>query len=199
MPRRILIVKSETYSFSKLKHLLSGYTGAYDFTFVENRQEAQAELKKTSFDKVITALKVPRLSDGYLFIAQITDKYFASDSIIVIVDEKTENLTTSLKSRGVVHIYSAANLVNAVNVLVQGNNQTSPESGSVPNIPADVEYDLEKVKTVLNYVMGPVGNMIFNDVVGRWQDHDDFNELLNLIRIEIKDEDRIELFQDKLS
>jgi hypothetical protein len=40
--------------------------------------------------------------------------------------------------------------------------------------------------------------MIFTDVVGRWQDHDDLNELLHLIKTEINDQEKIELFQEHL-
>jgi hypothetical protein len=57
---------------------------------------------------------------------------------------------------------------------------------------------LEKIKTVLNNVMGPVGKMIFTDVVGRWQDHDDLSELLQLIKTEINDQEKIDLFQEHL-
>lgn len=194
MSRRILVVKSEAYSFSKLKGLLSPYRHAFDFTFVENRKEASDALKGAPFDKVVTALKIPRLSDGYLFLAQITEKYIKSDGIIVIVDETTDNVITSLNSRGVVHIYSATGLEGVVGALNKANGVSSSMGENAQDDIITANYDLENIKTRLNYVMGPVGNMIFNDVVRRWQDHHDLNELFNLIKNEIKDQNKIDQF-----
>ncbi len=199
MPGRILVVASETYSSSKLRSLLSGYKSAFVFTFVENRKEASEALKKISFEKVVTALKIPRLSDGYVFIAQMAEKYFKSENIIVVVDEKSDNVITSLHSRGVKQIYSATDLEGLAKAIVNASGTASSESKSVENITADVKFDLEKIKTVLNYIMGPVGNMIFKDVVRRWQDHADLNELLNLICDEIKDTEKIKQFNDSLN
>ena len=199
MPRRILIVKSETYLSSKLKDLLSDYIDTFDFTFVENRKEAGAVLKQTPFDQVVTALKIPRISDGYVFLAQIVDKHFKSEDIIVVVDEKTDNIIQSINSRGVEHIYPATNLQNIAKALVKRAGLTLHNSNNGQVTPPDVKYDLEKVKTVLNYVMGPVGNLIFSDVVSRWHDHNDLSELFNLIQTEIKDQDKIKLFHDNLS
>lgn len=199
MPCRILVVKSEIYLASELRNLLSAYNNAFDLTFVENRQEATAVLKQESFDHVVTALQIPRISDGYVFLAQLVAKHIKSDNIIVVVDEKTDNVITSINSRGVVHIYPATHLGSVVNVLVKAVGITSSVNSNTQGAIADVHYDLEKVKTELNYVMGPVGNMIFTDVVGRWQDHNDLSELFNLIQIEINDQDKIELFKDRLS
>lgn len=199
MPRRILIIKSETYLSSKLKDLLSDYIDTFDFTFVKNRKEAEAVLKQTPFDQVITALKIPRISDGYVFLAQIVDKHFKSEDIIVVVDEKTDNVITSINSRGIEHIYPATNLESIAKALVKRAGLTLHDSNNDQITPPGVNYDLEKVKTVLNYVMGPVGNLIFSDVVSRWNNHNDLNELLNLIQTEINDQDKIKLFHDSLN
>ena len=198
MPCRILVVKSETYSASKLEDLLAAYNNSFDLTFVENRQEAAAVLKQESFDKVVTALQIPRISDGYIFLAQLVANYIKSDSIIVVVDEKTDNVITSINSRGVVHIHPSTNLESVVNVLVKAVGITTSANSNTRSTIADVNYDLEKIKTELNYVMGPVGNMIFTDVVARWQDHNNLRELFNLIQIEINDQEKIDLFQDRL-
>ncbi len=198
MSRRILVVKSEVYSYSKLKGLLSPYRHALDFTFAENRKEASEVLKGASFDKVVTALKIPRLSDGYLFLAQLTEKYFKSESIVVVVDEKTDNVITSLNSRGIVHIHSVTDLEGVVGVLNKETGITSSGDENVQDV-INANSDLEKVKTILNYVMGPVGNMIFKDVVRRWQNHNDMNELFTLIKNEIKDQNKIDQFIENLS
>ncbi len=199
MPSRILVVESETYSSSKLKSLLSEYQKAIEFIFVENRKEASEILKRISFEKVVTALKIPRLSDGYVFIAQMAEKYFQSENIIVVVDEKTDNVLTSLHSRGVAHIYSATELGNVVKAIVNSAGSSSAVNKNVETITVHENFDLDKIKTVLNYVMGPVGNMIFKDVARRWQDHDDLNELLNLIKDEINDPEKIKQFSDNLN
>ena len=199
MSFRVLVVKSEIYLASELEDLLSDYSKAFDFTFVENRKEAVTILKQESFDRVVTALQIPRISDGYLFLSQLVDKHLKSENIIVVVDEKTDNVITSINSRGVVHIYSATSLESVVKVLVKAVGTTSSVNKKMQGSIAAVNYDLEKVKTELNYVMGPVGNMIFTDVVNRWQDHNNLSELLNLIQIEINDKEKIELFRDRLS
>jgi DNA-binding NarL/FixJ family response regulator len=199
MLHRILVVKSESYWSSKFKDLLSNYNDTFDFTFVEDRKEAVAVLNKASFAQVITALKIPKLSDGYLFLAQIADKHFTSENIILVVDEKTDTLTSNLNSRGVVHLFPSKNLDKMLQFLVKANRKTSSVSDMIAGVTADMSHDLERVKTALNYVMGPVGNMIFKDVVRRWQDHNDLNELFNLIQLEIKDQDKIKLFHDNLS
>ncbi|MGB3211146.1 MAG: hypothetical protein WBB19_10615 [Desulforhopalus sp.] len=198
MLHRVLLVKSDIYSDSKLMDLLSENISAFDFTIVKDRKEAGAVLKQKSFDQIVTALKIPRISDGYVFLAQIVDKYFKNESIVVVVDEKTENVVSSLNSRGVKHIYSADNLESVVAVLAKAIGITSSVSGTRQVGPAGEKHDLDKVKTVLNYVMGPVGNMIFSDVVHRWQDHNDLNELYILIQNEIQDDDKIKLFRESL-
>jgi hypothetical protein len=98
-----------------------------------------------------------------------------------------------------VHIYSATDLEGVVGALNKAAGITSSMSENVQDDITDANYDLEKIKTVLNYVMGPVGNMIFKDVVRRWQDHNDLNELFSLIKNEIKDQNIIDQFIENLS
>ncbi|MCP4338121.1 MAG: hypothetical protein GY799_04375 [Desulfobulbaceae bacterium] len=198
MSCRVLIVTSEIHLTSKLEKLLSDHKSSFDFTLVENRKEAAAVLKQESFEQVVTALKIPRITDGYLLLAQLVDKHFDSKKIIVLVDEKTDNVVTSIKSRGVEHIYPANDLKSVVTSLIEAAGKTSSRNGHVQQTITETNYDLEKVKTVLNYVMGPVGNMIYTDVVGRWQDHNNLGELFNLIKTEINDQEKIEQFQAQL-
>jgi uncharacterized protein (UPF0254 family) len=182
-----------------LRDLLSDHINTFDFTFVENRKEAGIALKQSSFDQVVTALKIPRISDGYVFLGQIVDKQFKKEDIIVVVEEKNDNVIASINSRGVEQIYPATNLKDIATALVKRAGLTSGDSNNVQATVTDVYDDLEKVKTVLNYVMGPVGNLIFNDAVSRWSDHNNFNKLLTLIQNEIQDQDKIKLFQDSLN
>jgi hypothetical protein len=58
--------------------------------------------------------------------------------------------------------------------------------------------DLDSIKTSLNMVMGPVGAMIFEDVYNRWRDQDNPRELINLIKTEIKDHKKIDLFMENI-
>ncbi|WP_167496515.1 hypothetical protein [Desulfopila sp. IMCC35006] len=198
MIRKILIVKSDTYSASALKDLLTAHHNVFDCTLVDNRKEATTALQQQAYTQVVTALKIPRISDGYVLLSQLADKHIQSNNIIVIVDEKTDSVVASINSRGVEHIFPAKNLDGVVKILVA--TAGAAPSGHKKNQAdiADVTYDLEKVKSVLNYVMGPVGNMIFADVIVRWHDHNNLNELLELIKTEINDPEKIALFQSHL-
>ncbi len=198
MLRKILIVKSDTYSASTLKDLLAAHHNVFDCTLVDNRKEAATALKQQTYAQVVTALKIPRISDGYVLLAQLADKHIQSNNIIVIVDEKTDSVVTSINSRGVAHIFPAANLNGVVKILVETSGAATSRHKNIQAAIADVSYDLEKIKSVLNYVMGPVGNMIFADVVVQWHDHNNLNELLELIKNEINDREKIALFQSHL-
>ncbi len=199
MLRKILIVKSDTYSASTVKDLLTAHSNVFDCTLVDNRKEAATAIKQQTFAQVITALKIPRITDGYVFLAQLADKHINSNNIIVVVDENTDSVITSIKASGVEHIFPASNLDGVVKVLVEASGTVSSGHKKIKDTFADVNYDLEKIKTVLNYVMGPVGNMIFADVVGRWHDHNNLVELFDLIKIEINDPEKIALFQGHIN
>jgi DNA-binding NtrC family response regulator len=196
MSCRVLVVTSEIDLASRLNKLLSDHKSSFEFTLVENRKEATAVLSQESFELVITSLKIPRITDGYLFLTQLVDTDINSKKVIV-VDEKTDSVITSIKSRGVAHIYLANDLKIVKKALIEETGKTS-SNDEVQETITDATFDLEKIKTVLNNVMGPVGKMIFTDVVGRWQDHDDLSELLQLIKTEINDQEKIDLFQEHL-
>jgi DNA-binding NtrC family response regulator len=105
MSCRVLVVTSEIDLASRLNKLLSDHKSSFEFTLVENRKEATAVLSQESFELVITSLKIPRITDGYLFLTRLVDTEINSKKVIVVVDEKTDSVITSIKSRGVAHIY----------------------------------------------------------------------------------------------
>jgi hypothetical protein len=60
------------------------------------------------------------------------------------------------------------------------------------------DLSIDNIKTALSLVMGPVGNMIFNDIASRVGDSGDLQQLVSLIANEIGEEKKISLFQQHL-
>jgi CheY-like chemotaxis protein len=163
MSLKILIVKSENDFFSQLNDLFTSRGEKFDVTCVSNRKEAITALQETTFDRIITALKIPRISDGYIFLSHVL-KILGNDKVFVVVDEKSDQIMRSMNHVGAKHLYSASNVKDFLSVLAPTDRTGSPVvAGKSANdlSPDAITEDVEKVKDDLGLVTGPSGGMYF--------------------------------------
>ncbi|MFH0780640.1 MAG: hypothetical protein V2B20_01645 [Pseudomonadota bacterium] len=197
MAYKVLVVKAEQDFASALNTLKTGYGKNFALSFVAGRKEAMTQLQTGMFDRIVTGLKIPRISDGYLFLSYIA-KTFAPQKITVVVDEKSDEVMRSIKVLGIKQIFSASNVQEVLQSILEDSGLISVQKKSeVQKI--DVGHlNLDKIQNALNWVMGPVGNMIFRDVSATAENQGDFSTLIDLIAEEIGDEKKVALFRDHL-
>jgi hypothetical protein len=197
MAYKVLVVKAEQDFASALNTLITGYGKNFALSFVAGRKEAMTQLQAGMFDRIVTGLKIPRISDGYLFLSYIA-KTFAHQKITVVVDEKSDEVMRSIKVLGIKQIFSASNVQEVLQSILEDSGLISVQKKSeVQKI--DVGHlNLDNIQNALNWVMGPVGNMIFSDVSATAENQGDFSTLIDLIAEEIGDEKKVALFRDHL-
>lgn len=197
MAYRILVVKAEQDFVAALCDRLSDFGDGFTVSSATDRREAMNQLRSGVFDRVVTALKIPRISDGYLLLSHLV-KNLNSQKVIVVVDEKSEEVERGLHNFGIKQLFSAGNVKGVLQVLLEdvgGTRQPPP--------PADKGIEagtlsIERIQKALNWVMGPVGGMIFEDVASRAGGSDDLQRLVSLIADEIGEQKKITLFHQHL-
>ncbi len=197
MAYKILVVKAEQDFVSTLNALITGYSKDLDISFVAGRKEAMLELKGGVFDRIVTALKIPRISDGYLFLSHVV-KTFTHQRVIVVVDEINDEVMRSIHVLGVKQLFSASNAKGVLQAILEDSGLIAVERKSGTEDMDVGQVTLDKIKIALNWVMGPVGNMIFSDVVATVGNQNDFSRIINLISGEIGEEKKIALFREHL-
>ncbi len=197
MAYKILVVKAEQDFVSTLNALITGYSKDLDFSFVAGRKEAMLELKNGVFDRIVTALKIPRISDGYLFLSHAV-KTFTQQRVIVVVDEINDEVMRSINVLGVKQLFSAANAKGVLQAILEDSGLIVVERKSSTKDMDVGQVSVDKIKIALNWVMGPVGNMIYSDVVATVGNQNDLSRIINLIAGEIGEEKKIALFREHL-
>jgi CheY-like chemotaxis protein len=197
MAYRILVVKAEHDFVTTLASQLGGYGESFAVSSVVGRKEAINELKNGVFDRIVTALKIPRISDGYLFLSHI-GKTLAYQKVIVVVDDKSDEVERSLHNLGIKQMFSAANVKGVLQSLLEDAGLGQRQSMVAARVGEGGDLSIDNIKTALSLVMGPVGNMIFNDIASRVGDSGDLQQLVSLIANEIGEEKKISLFQQHL-
>lgn len=198
MAYKILVVKAEKEFATTLNALIAGYGNKFKMSYVAGRKEAMSELQTNAFDWIITALKIPRISDGYLFLSHVV-KTLIHKKVIVVVEEKNDEVLRSINILGVKQLFPATNVGAVLQTILEdsGISDVSKES-DIKDIGVS-RLSSEKIKTALNKVMGPVGTLIFNDAAEEMDNSDDLNRLVHLIIREIGEEKKISLFRNHLN
>ena len=197
MAYKILVVKAEQDFVSTLNALITGYSKDLDISFVAGRKEAMLELKNGVFDRIVTALKIPRISDGYLFLSHVV-KTFTHQRVIVVVDEINDEVMRSINVLGVKQLFSASNAKGILQTILEDSGLIVVEKKSSTKDLDVGQVSLDKIKIALNWVMGPVGNMIYSDAVASAGNQNDLSRIIDLIAGEIGEEKKIALFRDHL-
>lgn len=198
MAYKVLVVKAEQDFASALNTLVTGYGKNFALSFVAGRKEAMTQLQSGMFDRIVTGLKIPRISDGYLFLSHIA-KTFAHQKITVVVDERSDEVLRSINVLGIKQIFSASNVQEVLQSIIEDSGLVSVQKNSEAQKRDVGSLDVDTIKNALNWVMGPVGNMIFNDVLASAENQGDLNSLIDLIAGEIGDEKKIALFRSHLN
>lgn len=197
MAYRILVVKAEQEFVATLKSLIIGYKNDFDISFVAGRKEAMTELNAGVFDRIVTPLNIPRISDGYLFLTHIV-KTLTSKKVIVLVDGKSNEVERSINTLGIKHLFSASNVKGVFQALLEDAGLKTVQNAGESE-PFDVgRLTVDMIKTSLNLVMGPVGNMIFIEAATKVANPNDIKSLINTIVNEIGDKKKIALFRTHL-
>lgn len=197
MAYKILVVKAEPEFVSTFNMLLAGYGKDLDISHAVGRKEAMVELQTGVFDRIITAVKIPRISDGYIFLSHIV-KTLSSPRIIVVVDEKSDEVERSIHKLGIKQLFPATNVKGVLQAILEDAGLKSVERPHQAQ-PFDLGLlTIERIKNSLNWVMGPVGKMIFDDVAKEAGNQNDLNTLVNLIVRDIGDEKKAAMFRDHL-
>ena len=198
MAYRILVVKAEQEFVLAFNTLLAGYGKNLDISYAVGRKEAMIELKTGVFDRIITAVKIPRISDGYIFLSHIV-KTLSSPKIIVIVDEKSDEVERSIHNLGIKKLFSASNVRGVLQTILEDAGLKTTGQ-PIQTQPAELgQLTIDKIKNSLSWVMGPVGNMIYNDATAQISNKSDLNILVGLIVREIGDEKKAAMFRDHLA
>jgi len=197
MAYKILVVKAEQDLVAALSDRLSDFGDGFTVSSVTDRREAMNELKSGVFDRIVTALKIPRISDGYLLLSHIV-KNFSSHKVIVVVDEKSEEVERGLRNFGIKKLFSAGNVKGVLQALLEevGMMRQPVPAGNSGGESGNLS--VERIRNALNWVMGPVGGMIFADIAARAGGSADLQRLVSLIADEIGEEKKITLFHQHL-
>ncbi|MBU1566916.1 MAG: hypothetical protein KJ630_14990 [Proteobacteria bacterium] len=197
MAYKILVVKAEQEFVSTLNTLITSYNNDLSFSFVAGRKEAMLELQKGMYDRIVTALKIPRISDGYLFLSYIV-KTLTCPQIIVVVDEKNDEVMRSINVLGIKKLFSASNVKGVLQAILEDSGLIDVQTKSELKDLDVAHLSVDRIKNSLNWVMGPVGNMIYCDAAASLKNQNDLSTLINLISGEIGEEKKIALFRDHL-
>lgn len=197
MAYKILVVTAEQDFASVLNPLIVHYGTSFSLSFADGRKEAMTHLQSGIFDRIVTGLKIPRISDGYLFLSHLV-KTFAHQKITVVVDEKSDEVIRSINLLGIRQIFSTSSVQEILQAILEDSGRIGVSKKNDAQERDVAHLNLEKIQTALNWVMGPVGNLIFSDVSARAKGQGGLNVLIEMIADEIADEKKIALFHDHL-
>lgn len=197
MAYKILVVKAEQEFVSTLNGLITSYSKDLEISFVAGRKEAMLELQKGMFDRIVTALKIPRISDGYLFLSYIV-KTLTNQKVMVVVDEKNDEVLRSINILGVKQLFSASNVKGVLQAILEDSGLIDVQRKSDTKALDISQLNLDRIKIAVNRVMGPVGNMIYSDATASLGNQNDLSMLIDLISREIGEEKKVALFHDHL-
>lgn len=195
---KVLFVKSEMNIINRFKDMIASYKNVFDVSYAGSAKDAISHLEQKPFDNIVTGLEIPKLSEGFLFLSRVREKKIRGSQIIVIANDITQSLKQSMDSMGIVNLFKKADLDNVLRLLLRLNNidtasgKNNQDGGSITRI------DMEKVKKSLNHVMGPVGSIIFDDVNSRWKNQNNPQELIELIKSEIGEHRKFQLFMENI-
>ena len=198
MPMSILVVNPETAHTSRLTALLLPYAATLSLQSVKNRKEALAALEKASFQQIITSLRIPGVSDGYRFLAQIANKALESKKIVALVDHKTDGVRAGIAAFGLEHIYVADDFEGIVKVILQNAELVSSPVKQVDSFSETTAVAAVEIRSALSRVMGPVGSLIYENALKLWVNKNDTSELVNIIATEIGEDEQINQFFNQL-
>lgn len=198
MSFKVLFVESDMDIVSGFKEEISDYADQFDIRYAGTREEALSLIDQLDFSKVITGLKIPRISQGYYFLSEIVNKKIEGQHIIIIVDKIDVMVKSSIHAMEIANLFSKTELTGVVQILLASAGLTASGDQKKSETFAGGKINLENIKTSLNIVMGPVGDIIFKDVCNRWTNQNNPQELINLIKTEIKDTNKIGLFLENL-
>lgn len=201
MSSNLLVVEQKAHFVSQLKYALAEKSKGFTCMSVIDRKQAMIKLQQFQFDKIITSIKIPRVSDGYLFLGHLL-KSFRKKDIIVLTSSSNEEISRSITTLGVDHIYQLDDIQGIISLLHPGLEQKANIAQTASHAQlqtADTEnLRAEKIQSALQLAMGPVGNMIYEDATMLQKDPDDMRELLQIITAEIAEQDTIQVFLEKL-
>ncbi|MFH0785707.1 MAG: hypothetical protein V2B20_27685 [Pseudomonadota bacterium] len=197
MSMTILVVKSEGKFTSRLTTMLSPHAATLKVHIVNSRREALAVLEKTSFEQIITSLKIPGVNDGYRFLSQIVNKVIVSNKIIALVDQNIDGVRAGIAAIGLQHIYATDDLEGIVKVILQNAGLASPTVRQVDKLSATGPKS-DQIRSALSQVMGPVGSLIYRNALNLWTDQNNPAELVRLIATEIGEDEQIAQFNKLL-
>ena len=101
----ILVVNPDAGFLLRLTAMLSPHAGELSLKIVSNRQEAQGAVQTSSFQQLITSLKIPGVHDGYRFLSQVANKVIAGKNITVLVDQDTDKVRADMAFFGLENIH----------------------------------------------------------------------------------------------
>ncbi|MDK9707408.1 MAG: hypothetical protein OEL83_10195 [Desulforhopalus sp.] len=195
MVMNVLVVTPEEAFASQLAAKLAPHAATVKLHVVASRKEAIAVLELSTFQKIITALKIPGVADGYRFLQHLATKITDKKNIIALVDQKSETVQSGIAAFGIDQSCAKNDLDTIVRMLISrtGLNATTapPHEKSIP-LPTAGSTD--EIRAVLNQVMGPVGMFIFQQAVNIWKNRDNHQELLDIIAKEIGVEEQVRQF-----
>jgi len=194
MSTTVLVVNPASAFLGQLSERLAVLHTQIGFKVAANRLEAMEDLGKSSYQFLITSLKIPRLSDGYRFLAQVAGKMIDADKMLVLVDEKTGGVTTSLTGIGLQHIATPKEYDEIAHIVVHRLGLAVPVGKPVTATTLTSE-ETEWIRKALNQVMGPVGSRIFEKALSLWGNTGAPEELIAIIAGEIGEEELIDQFQ----
>jgi len=199
MSAKILVVTPEMDFCKQLQTAINERRENMELSFVPGRQEALQRLRQHTFDRVITGLKIPRVSDGYLFLTHLT-KTVTEEKIIVISEDPNPELQRSIGGLGIEALLYMNDIPRILSGLLKSATKTADDAKTegLTQATAAGNYDAAKIMATINWVMGPVGKMIYDDAMEELADKNDLDQLLARIAEEIDDPSKIELFYNKL-
>ena len=198
MSTSILVVKPEAEFTSRLTALLSPHAATLSVHLVKNRKEALAALEKASFQQIVTSLRIPGVSDGYRFLAQVVNKAVESKKIIALVDHKTDGVRAGIAAIGLEHIYAADDFEGIIKVILENAGLVSAPVKRAATLSETGAVTVTEVRSALSRVMGPVGALIFENAQRLWTNTHDINELVKIIVAEIDEEEQVKQFYNLL-
>ena len=130
MSLNILVVGAARQFCSGLGELLASHGEGVLLHSVDNRREALPVLEERRFTQLITALRIPGVSDGYRLLSQVAGKVLDGRKIITLVDCNNDKVRGDIGRFGVENVYTQADL-EAIKSLILGHAGMARKSAVV--------------------------------------------------------------------
>ncbi len=181
MSQSVLIINNDPSFIAKTAEILLRKVPDMQIAAASNRDEAIALLQKDkTIDTIIMPLSIPRVADGYIFLAKVANKLIPSKNIVVLAQKINEQIEHSVKMYGIEHLYTTAEM----NIVAQEFRFGTFEKKQLPG------FDTRKVQEALNEVMGPIGPFIFEKSYKFCKSANDITLLVEKIIDEIGDREK---------